>query len=387
MEQKERVIDLRNYFKYLWNNIIVVILVSVLAAVALVGYDYQKQKDEISGDTGASLSAIIRQNHDAYYKITGDNNSLGNYTDADTPEGAYNSEARIYIDFDYRDVEGIDGDNVYSMNQAFEEDARLILWSTESLEEVIDELNLHDYDDMKELSAADLKWMINNNFMGAHIMNVVVTDTDPERAVEIANAVIEKFIPRLYDEMHVNDARVIDEPTRPEESIQEASSISTRQLAKYGIAGFAGGLILIMIILLIVFLVKDAVWSRTDVEFADFIFLGDIGSKRNENLSISNIYQIIAHTCQNKKIIVAGADTSNGIDNYTRMFNSLAGENGVMFSASGDFKHNADLLRDINEDTSILVVARTGKTTVKKLADIQNTLHIMNAECLGVVLQ
>ena len=67
MKNKERVIDLRQFFIYLWENILILIIVGALGAGALAVRDYKKQKS--SAAPAASLQGIIRQNQDSFFNV------------------------------------------------------------------------------------------------------------------------------------------------------------------------------------------------------------------------------------------------------------------------------------------------------------------------------
>ena len=136
MEVKERVIDLRQYFLYLWENAIVIVLVVALFTFGMMGLSYKKQKKEISTLTEAevaSLDAIMTQNHDAYYRL----NDVNAYTDANPPADTYNSSARLYVDFNYSNVEGNENLDLSSLTIKYQQDSLLLLISNESLDEVI----------------------------------------------------------------------------------------------------------------------------------------------------------------------------------------------------------------------------------------------------------
>ena len=85
MEVKERIVDLRQYFIYLWENAILIILIAGICAGGMLGFSYKKQKAEIASTTAADkavINTIINQNHDAFYATTADKRI---YTDAVPP--------------------------------------------------------------------------------------------------------------------------------------------------------------------------------------------------------------------------------------------------------------------------------------------------------------
>ena len=140
MVVKERVIDIRQYFIYLWEHAFIILVVSGLFALGMIGVSYQKQNKEISTVTEAevaSLDAIMTQNHDAYYRL----NDVTAYTDAELPDGTYNSYAKLYIDFNFENVEGVENTDYSNMIYKYQQDIMLLMVSIESLDDVIKELN------------------------------------------------------------------------------------------------------------------------------------------------------------------------------------------------------------------------------------------------------
>ena len=91
MNNKERVIDLRQFFIYVWQNFVLVVLIGALSAGGLAFLGYKKQKDNLSRIT--SIHTIMNQNRESYF------NSMKNYTDAHRPENTVESRAKLYLDY------------------------------------------------------------------------------------------------------------------------------------------------------------------------------------------------------------------------------------------------------------------------------------------------
>ena len=56
---------------------------------------------------------------------------------------------------------------------------------------------------MKNLTTDDLLWMINKNFLGANMFQIVVTDVNPDRAQRINQAIIDEFLKNDSENMRM----------------------------------------------------------------------------------------------------------------------------------------------------------------------------------------
>ena len=68
MEVKERIIDLKQFFLYLWENVIAILIVAAIFGCIFMGYSYKSQKKDIAGG-GTTIHTIIKANHDAYFSL------------------------------------------------------------------------------------------------------------------------------------------------------------------------------------------------------------------------------------------------------------------------------------------------------------------------------
>lgn len=279
MKNKERVIDLRQFFIYLWERILILIIIGGLGAGALALRDYRKQKN--SAAPSASLQGIIHQNQDSFFNVQ------RNYTDTNKPANTVESRAKLYLDFnmvEFENGEKVDNNSIITQ---LTNDACYLCVSESAMERVIEKLNLRQYDDMKNITGYDLSWIVNKNMQGVHILNITVTDVNANRAHDIAEAVTDEFIKNAKSYGLVKDIKVIDEASRPADLVIGKATINKKSLIKKFIIGGALGVVLAVCVLLIIFIIKDAVRTGEDIDFTGFERFGRFSFKKKakeENL-------------------------------------------------------------------------------------------------------
>ena len=391
MEVKERVIDLRQYFLYLWENAIVIVLVVALFTFGMMGLSYKKQKKEISTLTEAevaSLDAIMTQNHDAYYRL----NDVTAYTDANPPADTYNSSARLYVDFNYSNVEGNENLDLSSLTIKYQQDSLLLLISNESLDEVIKKLNLKDDKDMTNITASDLSWMVNRNYMGANIMQVVVSDVNPDRAQNIANAVIEEFQNRIKDYEAIDKVEIIDEPSLPQIGIKtddsESSikrSISKKKLLKYGIVGCMGGAVFIAVICFIIFVFKDAVRNSLDLSFAKLSLFGFTAyDKKKEKQSYGRVANNIALIDDCNVLTIVPVDSrSESNFQISELETDLKGFGKSVCVISNEEQSAGDIAKAIEKNKKNNDIVLVAMKNIKECAD--STIAAVNSDAVLLI--
>lgn len=298
MEQKERVIDLRQYFLFLWEKIWLVLLVACGLAVLLGAYNYKSQKSQIRAGENArdkeGLETIIQANHDKFYAISTD----AQYTDAVKPAGTYNSVAVVYIDFNFDDIEGKDSVDFSNVITKKQQDVVRLMRSSAVIRKAADQADLRSEPDMKDLTYEDLSWLVNGNFTGMNLLSITVTDVDAKRAEKFCGAMVDVLSDAIKEDLHADEVRLISGPTSAESGktdevmASEASdasesssaaviSVSKKRVLKYFLAGGVGGLIVIMLVLLVVFLSRDTVRTDRDLVYADLTSAGKISRKRD----------------------------------------------------------------------------------------------------------
>ena len=393
MEVKERIVDLRQYFIYLWENAILIILIAGICAGGMLGFSYKKQKAEIASTTAADkavINTIINQNHDAFYATTADKRI---YTDAVPPADTYNSAAKLYIDFNFDSIEGGESLDISKVLYGYQQDALMLIVSDEALQNVIDKLDLHSYDDMKEITPNDLKWMVNKNMLGANMMQVVVSDVDPDRAKLINEAVLEEFTNRIGNFASIDKIDIIDHPSTPQGGMQPtetAATISKKKLLKYAIVGGAGGFILIAGIFLLIFIFNDSVRNSLDVAYVDMKMFGTVSkshSKREE--CCKRLAFNISLLKDKKKIAIIPVDKKSEDDELVSMIKEeLAKVNkDIKVETSKNIIDSADATMEAVNSDAFIVLAKYGKTRIKDMIFAKSELDKTEKENLGVILE
>ncbi len=385
MQKKERVIDLRQYFQSLWEHALIIIIVCCVFAVGMSAYSYKKQKNQTSEDK-ATIDAIITQNREAYYGI----GTTNTYTDADAPSGAYTSYARLYVDFNTEETDAANGADYSTISNNLQRDACMLVWNTDNLDEIIDELNLKDDADLSNINADKLTFMINKNFSGAHIMNIAVTDVDPERAQEICEAVVEKFIPTLKDYMNVNEVRIVNEASLPEGSkaaVSDEVHVSKSKLVKYAVVGFAGGFVLMAVLLLICFIMIDCVRNELDLEYIGFRKFGKTITKKNSSDARALAYQLAAEEGV-KSILLADIDGKVKTDLLGEEIREVLKEKNIdlKLETGNNLKEDPEVLYLLQQVDALLLTASYGKTKMHDLQEAYSQLENASVKKLGIVL-
>ena len=422
MEVKERVIDLRQYILYLWENAIVIVLIVALFTFGMAGFSYTKQKKEIVSLTEsetANLDAIMTQNHDAFYRL----NDVKSYTDAEPPANTYNSSAKLYVEFNYTNIDGIENMDVSSMTSRLQQDALLLLVSNDSLGKVIDKLDLKDYKDMTDLTTSDLGWMVNKNFLGANVMQIVVTDVDPERAMLISEAVIEEFISRTNEFASINSVTIVDSPSKPEIGIKKESEesavqlrVSKKKLLKYAIVGCAGGVLFIAVIFLLLFIFKDSVRNSLDLSFANLQLFGAVSikeDKKKENYKRLAYNIALLDTCKvltivpvdkksndpslvegiaeelkaigKKAVVISGDDIET-----TKLQKSIQSEkskNDIILVAVKNIKDYAEATLAATESDAVLLAVTFSKSRMSDVIYAKSEMDKTGTKLAGAVLE
>lgn len=387
MQKKERVIDLRQYFQSLWEHALIILIVCCVFAAGMSAYSYKKQKNQTSEDK-ATIDAIVTQNREAYYSLSSSGSNV--YTDADAPAGTYTSYARLYVEFNHEETDAANGTDYDKVSSNLQKDACMLIWDTQYLNEIIDELKLKEEEDLSGITAEKLSWMINRNFQGAHVMNIAVTDVDPNRAQEICEAVIEKYIPVLKKYMNVDEVRVVNEASLPEGSKAAAASeahISKGKLVKYGVVGFAGGFVLMAILLLLAFIIIDCARNESDLEYTGFRKFGKTITKKNASDARGLAYKLAAEAGLQKLLLldVDGKVKSDALcDELNQIF--LEKKLELRAETADNLKESAEALYVLKDYDALLLTASYGKTRIGDLEDAYSQLENATVKKLGVTL-
>lgn len=387
MQKKERVIDLRQYFQSLWEHALIILIVCCVFAAGMSAYSYKKQKNQTSEDK-ATIDAIVTQNREAYYSLSSSGSNV--YTDADAPAGTYTSYARLYVEFNHEETEAVNGTDYDKVSSNLQKDACMLIWDTQYLNEIIDELDLKDQEDLSGITAEKLSWMINRNFQGAHVMNIAVTDVDPERAQDICEAVVEKYIPVLKKYMNVDEVRVVNEASLPEGSKAAAAAethISKGKLVKYGVVGFAGGFVFMAILLLLAFIIIDCVRNESDLDYTGFHKFGKTITKKNASDARGLAYKLAAEEGL-QKLLLLDVDGKVKSEELCDELNQIFAEKKLDLKAetADNLKESSEALYLMKDYDALLLTASYGKTRISDLEDAYSQLENAAVKKLGVAL-
>lgn len=390
MESKDRIIDLRQFIIYLWENVIAIILICVIFTGIMASYSYYKQKKFIASpdlQKKSIINDIVGQNHDAFYHM----NDVKFFTDASQPAGTYNSSARLFVDFDFNSIEGNANLDFSQMASKVQQDVMIILVSDDALQNVIDELNLKSYSDMNDITPDKLKWMINRNFLGANVLQIVVTDVDGKRAEKIAQAVVDEFIKKSDSVITIDSVEVVDEAgyaiAGQPKNVQ--TIVNTKSIIKYSILGFFIGLIFSFVIYLLFFIINDAVRTSADISFVDMKLFGNISTnekKREED--IKRIAYNISLLEGVKKITIVPIDS---IAENDRIVGEIVDElkqmkKDLILQTVENIKDSSKAIVSANDSDAVILFAKHGKTRMRDLVFAKNELDRISATVCGTII-
>ena len=387
MKEKIRTIDLKQFIKYFFERLFIVIPVVLACVAAFVVMNYKEQKEVVESSKKELVTRVMSQNHKAYYY-----NSV-KFTDAETPKGIYNSMAAVYIDFNYSDVELTSGFDISNYTTKMGNDLLDVLVNIDTLEEVINELDLRSYPEFDNLSAERLKWMINKNFQGSHVIKFVVSDVDPNRAKLIADKLLEKFLNNIKNYFSVDEAKVVDYPSVPKDSGLFSTSneviqtgVSKKEMLKFAIVGGIIGVCLIAAILFVVFIVCDTVRTENDLEFAEVEQLVNVNRKKVDYKRIA--YSIDSESDSEKNILFVSVDKRiNAEEVASAVKDELKTINkNIKIDFADDFIHQSDALAKVKNVDGIVYLAKYGKTKMRDLISTKNSLDRFKAENIGAII-
>lgn len=171
----------------------------------------------------------------------------------------YQSSTSIYV-LNKQDNSVVTYSDLQSGTQLTKDYAELVK-SRSVTEKVINQLKLNTiYEDMKELDYGDLAEMISvDNTTDTRIIRITVTDTNPARAQDIANAIREAASLHIEAVMDIEAVNVVDYAEMPMEAVSPNILMNTL------IGAMAGALIAAFIVVLI-HLSDDRIKGPDDVE-------------------------------------------------------------------------------------------------------------------------
>ncbi len=217
MEKDEIEIDLREVFMHLLGNILVIIL-STMVGMLFMFY----------------VSNVLM-------------------------DKKFQSSTKIYV-LNQQDSQAVTYTDLQTGTQLTKDYAVLVKSRTVTTQ-VIADLDLQNqYDDMKEITPDELSEMIEvTTQQDTRILTITVTDTNPTRAQDIANAVRTAASKHIYEVMDIEAVNVVDYANLPEAPVSPNS-------IKNAIIGAFIGLFIAVAILVVSFLMDDTIKTPDDVE-------------------------------------------------------------------------------------------------------------------------
>ncbi len=391
MENDVRIIDMRNIFSYLKSKVVFLILAVIFGCAALGGYNYMKQKKDVDNVVEANVDLLkmtMTQNHNAFY-FKKDNT----YSDAEPYKGIYNSYAKVYIDFNFDDIENYENTDFSMVSTALTTDATLLLWDADLLNEVIDDLQLHSYGDMKNITPDKLQWLINKNILGAHVMNIVVSDVDPERAKAICDKLIEKFVKKSGEVSFIDSVTVINYGSLPTDNsffgksatVTPTKEIDKKRVLKYGIAGGFAGFVFVAVVFVIWYIINDAVRCEADLAF---LGLDSVTGSYRKKLDHSRVaHSINLYEAYNKVLLVAidnKVSAGNFAGEVKKELKAIGSDKKIEFAEN--FKDDADALAKVKECDAVIYLVKHNRTRLSDISEAKKMLGKADAKCLGGIM-
>ena len=171
----------------------------------------------------------------------------------------YQSSTSIYV-LNKQDNSVVTYSDLQSGTQLTKDYAELVK-SRSVTEKVINQLKLNTvYEDMKDLDSGALASMISvDNTTDTRIIRITVTDTNPARAQDIANAIREAASLHIETVMDIEAVNVVDYAEMPMESVSPNVLMNTAM-------GAAAGTLVAAFIVILIHLTDDRIKGPDDVE-------------------------------------------------------------------------------------------------------------------------
>ncbi|MBD5540683.1 MAG: protein-tyrosine kinase [Lachnospiraceae bacterium] len=171
----------------------------------------------------------------------------------------YQSSTSIYV-LNKQDNSVVTYSDLQSGTQLTKDYAELVK-SRSVTEKVINQLKLNTvYEDMKYLDSGALASMISvDNTTDTRIIRITVTDTNPARAQDIANAIREAASLHIETVMDIEAVNVVDYAEMPMESVSPNVLMNTAM-------GAAAGTLIAAFIVILIHLTDDRIKGPDDVE-------------------------------------------------------------------------------------------------------------------------
>lgn len=171
----------------------------------------------------------------------------------------FQSTTAIYV-LNRQDNQSVTYSDLQTGTQLTKDYAQLVKSRTVT-SKVISELDLQNrYEDMKDITPDELAGMISvSTPQDTRIIRISITDTDPTRAQDIANAVRSTSARHIYEVMDTEAVNVVDEANLPEHPVRPNTP-------KNIIIGLLLGFVLSVGVLTVIFVADDTIKTPDEVE-------------------------------------------------------------------------------------------------------------------------
>ena len=381
MQEGNRKIDWHQFLIFLWENKWKLFIAALVCAVCMIAWGNKRIQDN-AANAGGSLSSIMNQNREAYYKMT--DKSI--FTDAKKPAGTYNSYARVYIDFDFNKIVEKETFDYTQLTEAMGYDVWNVIRKADALQHIIDALDLHAYSDMKTITPDELSWLINSNLLGMNTINIVVTDVNPERAHDIAVLVVEEFLKNAENYLKIDSISVLDEPSMPRETQAVLIKMGKKDILKYGLAGVLAAVIMMSLILLILYIINPKFRAAGDVAHLEWKIFDKIEKKDKENAYKRISYRLNA-LLEESSLIIADIDGKNDLNEMVDRIKEILQEEGqIQLMQVDNCTAIPETVKYLKDNDAILFTGTYGKTSLDDIDTVAALLSDVHIRNLGIIM-
>ena len=384
VENSEKELDIKQLVLFIFDNIKWVILMGLLCGILLGAYGYLKTyKSDSEEIASASIQDIINKNRKKWNAL---DTTVTSDAFNDPLPGTYIANAKIYVDFDYSNIEGNTNLDFSAMTVRLQGDIVTLAGSNESRQKVIDDLCLHSYEDMKDLSLEDLNYLTSCGFSGANILKIQIVDTDPERALAIADGLANNLVLTASQYETVDNIRVFEHASLCYSSIYEPVGVNgyMKKTIKYFVTGCVMGVILVCGILFLFFLLNETVRTEKDLKYIDIKLFAIIPKKEEKK---AKEYKRLVYDISflENNISIIPVDDTISIDDIS---GNLAANNRdlCVINVTESILDNPEVVLEARKTGKTILLSTYGKTLLKNMDFAKKELEKANVDVLGAVI-
>lgn len=386
VNEKERELDIKQLLFYILDNIKWAILVGLLCGILLGAYGYVKaSKSDSAEASSASIQDIIKKNRT---KWNGIDTSVTSDAFSDPLPGTYIANAKVYVDFNYSNIEGNDNLDFSDMNTRIQGDVVALAGSNESRQSVIDKLNLHSYEDMQNLSMDDLRYMTSCGFYGSNIMQIQIADVDGDRAKKIANELANNLIENVADYETIDEISLLEEASLIYSSNYEmlGTTFYIKNAIKYGVVGVFLGFVLVGVICFLTYVFKDTVRTKEDIDAMEFNAYWIIHSAKDKrDIEIKRLAYSLGFL-DKKQIAIVPIDSYSVSSELKEGLLSKDINNNVKINVSENILDNPEVVLEAKKSDAVILASAYGKTRINDIELVQKELMNIGIEIAGIIV-